>query len=108
MKTKIENKNNKMKVPSYLTSHSRPHKLRKFIADEKILIKLDNYNIISTLVIGKPKEIKKKDLSWSQAKRRNPKLDPYKDSDKDGVINLLDKRPLDKKIFKNKLKGGKI
>ena len=36
-------------------------------------------------------------MSWPQAKIRNPKLDPYKDTDKDGTINLLDSRPFNKK-----------
>ena len=55
-------------------------------------------------MIGKPKEISKKNLSWPQAQRRFPKLDPYKDTDKDGVINLLDKRPFNKKIIFNTIK----
>jgi len=43
------------------------------------------------------KNIKKSNLLWSQAKVRFPGLSPYKDSDKDGVVNMLDCRPFDKR-----------
>jgi len=89
------------KFPPYLTSHTDQKKLRKYAADEKVLKKVDKVSIIPFIMIGKPKEIQKKNLSWPQAKRRDPKLDPYKDSDKDGTINLLDNRP-----FNKTMKGG--
>ena len=40
---------------------------------------------------------KKKDMNWTQAKRRYPKLNPYGDADRDGLKNWLDCKPFDKK-----------
>lgn len=90
-----------LKFPSYLTSHTDQQKLRKYFADKKTLSKMDKSEVIPFLMIGKPKEILKKNLSWSQAKRRFPELNPYQDIDKDGTINLLDSRPFNKKIILN-------
>jgi hypothetical protein len=42
------------------------------------------------------KGIKKKDLTWTQAMKKDPRLSPFGDADKDGVINMLDCRPFDK------------
>ena len=36
-----------------------------------------------------------KNLSWSQAKARFPRLNPYGDADKDGVKNFRDCKPFD-------------
>ena len=48
--------------------------------------------------IFKPKApIRMKNLDWPQAKVRFPLLNPMKDADKDGVINLLDCKPFDRK-----------
>ena len=90
-------KQSKLKFPSYLTSHVKPHKLRKFVANKKTLSKMDNVSVIPFLMIGKPKNIPKKNLSWPQAKRRFPKLNPYGDIDRDGVKNMLDCRPFNKR-----------
>ena len=87
----------KLKVPSYLTSHSRPHSLRKFVANKKRLNRMDKSSVIPSLMIGKPKYISKKNLSWPQAKRRYPLMNPYRDTDRDGVKNIFDCRPFDKK-----------
>ena len=46
---------------------------------------------------SKPKKISRKDMSWSQAKARNPKLLPFSDADRDGVSNWLDCKPCDKR-----------
>jgi len=43
------------------------------------------------------KKLKKKDMNWTQAKRRYPKLNPYGDADRDGLKNWLDCKPFDKK-----------
>jgi len=87
----------KLKVPSYLTSHSKPQKLRKYIGSKKTLSKMDKIKVIPFLMVGKPKHIKKKDLSWPQAKRRFPKLKPMVDTDRDGVKNMFDCKPFDRK-----------
>ena len=50
------------------------------------------------LSIRKPnKVIKKSNMNWDQAKQRYPKLRAYDDTDKDGVLNIFDCRPLNKK-----------
>ncbi len=46
---------------------------------------------------GKLKKMPRKDMSWTQAKARNPKLLPFSDADKDGVKNWLDCKPFDRK-----------
>ena len=43
------------------------------------------------------KNIKKKDMNWEQAKNKYPRLKPYGDTDKDGVPNISDCRPFNKK-----------
>jgi len=47
----------------------------------------------------KPKKnsVKRKDMNWSQAKRRYPNMKGWNDTDKDGVINSLDCKPLNKR-----------
>ena len=96
-----------LKFPAYLDSHRNQHKLRKYVASKKELSGMDKLSVIPFLMIGKPKHISKGNLSWPQAKRRLPMLNPYSDSDKDGVINLLDSRPFNKKKrFNIIIKGG--
>jgi len=46
---------------------------------------------------AKRKKVKRKDMSWTQAKVRNPKLSPFGDVDRDGVKNWLDCKPFDRK-----------
>jgi len=102
-KTSIRNINSlktkpfKSKFPSYLTSHSKPQKLRKYIGSKKRLSKLDKVKVIPFLMVGKPKSIRKKDLTWPQAKRRFPRLKPMADTDRDGVKNMFDCRPFNKR-----------
>ena len=43
------------------------------------------------------KSLSKKNMNWFQAKRKYPKLSPFGDIDKDGVINYLDCKPFNKK-----------
>jgi len=62
----------KLKTPSYLTSHSKPQKLRRYIGSKNKLSKLDKVKVIPFLMIGKPKTIRKKDLTWPQAKETIP------------------------------------
>ena len=93
---KIKNKM-ELEVPPYLTSHFRPHKLRKFIASVKVLKKVDKVSVMPFIMIGKDNHIQKRNLSWPQAQRRHPMLNPYRDTDGDGVINLLDCRPFNRK-----------
>ena len=50
------------------------------------------------------KTVKKKDMSWAQAKVKYPMLSPFKDADKDGVKNWLDCKPFDKKRHMTKYK----
>ena len=83
-----------LKFPKYLTSHSKPQNLRKYVAGEERLARMDR---VSFNALGKPKSIPKKDLTWPQAKVRYPLLKPMVDTDKDGVINLLDCRPFNKR-----------
>ena len=45
----------------------------------------------------KKKKVLKKNMSWTQAKAKFPKLSPFKDADKDGVSNWLDCKPFDRK-----------
>jgi len=99
MKTK-----NKLKFPDYINSHTNQKKLRKYIASEEKLSKIDKMDILPFLILGKPNDISNKNISWPQAKRRNPILNPYNDFDNDGVINLLDFRPLNKRV-KEGLRG---
>ena len=86
-----------LEFPNYLNSHARPHKLRRYIADEKILSKIDKVSVIPFLMVGKPKNIPKRKLNWPQAQRRNPSMNPYGDADRDGVNNMLDCRPFNKR-----------
>ena len=83
-----------LKFPPYLTSHSKPQNLRQYVAGRERLKRMDK---VSFKAFGKPKTIPKKDLTWPQAKVRYPLLKPMKDTDRDGVINLLDCRPFDKR-----------
>lgn len=83
-----------LKSPSYLTSHSKPQNLRQYVAGKKRLAHMDK---VSFNAFGKHKIIPKKSLTWPQAKIRYPLLKPMKDADRDGVINLLDCRPFDKR-----------
>jgi len=99
MKNKSKRKMKKIsflspKFPSYLTSHTKPENLRKYIAGKKRIARMD---ISPFNAWGKPKVIPKKDMTWPQAKIRFPKLKPMVDTDRDGVINLLDCRPFYKK-----------
>lgn len=48
----------------------------------------------------------KKNMTWLQAKRAYPRLDPFRDSDKDGVINMFDCRPFNKKRHDDTKIGG--
>ena len=41
--------------------------------------------------------IPKKNMNWFQAKTKFPKLNPFGDADHDGVINMLDCKPFNKK-----------
>ena len=82
-----------LKFPNYLTSHTNPSNLRKYIADEERLNRMDSRSFQAW---GKPKLIPKKKLTWPQAKVRFPHLKPMVDTDRDGVINLLDCKPFDR------------
>ena len=81
------------KIPSYLTSHSKPERLRSYIGKPEMLNRMDG----KSFPIFKQKGLTKKQLTWPQAKRRFPRLKPMVDTDRDGVINLLDCRPFNKK-----------
>jgi hypothetical protein len=39
----------------------------------------------------------RKEMNWAQAKRVFPKLRPFADADKDGIYNMFDCRPFNKK-----------
>ena len=39
----------------------------------------------------------KKEMNWAQAKKAFPKLSPFKDADKDGIYNMFDCKPFDRK-----------
>ena len=39
----------------------------------------------------------KKEMNWAQAKRAFPKLRPFSDADKDGIYNMFDCKPFNKK-----------
>ena len=82
------------KFPSYLTSHTKPQNVRKYVAGKKRLACMD---ISPFHAWGKPKAIPKKNMTWPQAKIRFPKLKPMVDTDRDGVVNLLDCRPFNKR-----------
>jgi tRNA nucleotidyltransferase (CCA-adding enzyme) len=63
-------------------------------------IPIPKLNIKNPLqIINKPKKnVKKKNLTWLQSlSLYGKKINPYKDSDKDGVMNMMDCRPFDKK-----------
>lgn len=80
--------------PPYLTSHTNPQNLRRYIANKERLNSMDRSSFHAW---GKPKSISKKKLTWPQAKIRFPLLKPMVDTDRDGVINLLDCRPFDRR-----------
>jgi len=83
-----------LKFPSYLTSHTKPKNVRKYVAGKERLAKMDKSPFNAW---GKPKSIPKKDLTWPQAKVRFPKLKPMVDTDRDGVKNKFDCKPFDRK-----------
>lgn len=83
----------KLKFPKFLTSHTKKNG-KKFIAKPKTLKRMDS-KILHTW--GKPKPMPKKNMTWSQAKLRYPKLKFFGDADRDGVKNYLDCRPFNKK-----------
>jgi hypothetical protein len=43
------------------------------------------------------KKVKKKNMNWKQAKSKYPRLNPFADADKDGVANIFDCKPFDKR-----------
>ena len=45
----------------------------------------------------KSRPISKKNLTYAQAKKKYPKMNPYGDADRDGTTNWLDCRPFDRK-----------
>jgi len=48
--------------------------------------------------IFKPVRIQKiSNLNWNQAKKRFPNMNPFKDADRDGVKNMFDCKPFDRK-----------
>jgi hypothetical protein len=53
--------------------------------------------MIDFLGIKNVNKVKKKDLTWAQARVRFPKLNPMGDADKDGVKNWVDCQPFNKK-----------
>ena len=83
-----------LKFPPYLTSHSKPQNARRYIASEERLARMDRSPFNAW---KQHKKISKKDLTWPQAKIRYPLLKPMKDADRDGIINLLDCRPFDRR-----------
>jgi len=83
-----------LKFPSYLTSHSKPQNVRKYIAKKERLNRMDRSPFNAW---KQEKKISKKDLTWPQAKIRFPLLKPFKDADRDGVKNMFDCKPFDKK-----------
>lgn len=44
------------------------------------------------------KNIPKREMNWFQAKTKYPKLNPFGDADRDGVINMLDCKPFNKNM----------
>ena len=83
-----------LKFPSYLTSHSKPERLRRYVASKERLNRMDRSSFNAW---KQEKKISKNDLTWPQAKIRYPLLKPFKDADRDGVKNMFDCKPFDKK-----------
>ena len=48
-------------------------------------------------VPSKKRKIAKTNMTWPQAKVRYPKMNPFRDTDRDGVPNFMDCRPFNKK-----------
>jgi len=46
--------------------------------------------------LSKKRNIPKKNMNWTQAKRKFPRLNPYGDADRDGRINIRDCRPFNR------------
>ena len=45
-----------------------------------------------------PKPVtRRKDMNWFQASQKYPKLPPFGDTDRDGVLNMFDCKPFDNK-----------
>lgn len=70
-------------------SFFKPNKLGKLKAP---LFKPIKMNTLSNV-----RSIKKKDLTYPQAKLKNPKINPFGDADRDGKLNMFDCKPFDKK-----------
>lgn len=71
----------------------------------------NNSHIQSNL--GKPVQfiktsgVPRKQMNWVQAKTKYPKLNPYGDIDKDGVMNMFDCKPFDKMLQEEITKRNK-
>jgi hypothetical protein len=63
----------------------------KFIAIPNPILNSKPVSVIKTNI-----NLPKKQMNWLQAKSKFPKLNPFGDADRDGVINMLDCKPFDK------------
>lgn len=70
-------------------SFFKPNKVGKLKGPLFKPIKLNTINNV--------RSIKKKDLTYPQAKLKNPRLNPFGDVDRDGKLNMFDCKPFDKK-----------
>jgi len=71
-------------------------------SNKKVRVGLFNPGKISfkPIIIPNKKNVKnisKQNLTWPQAQIKYPRLSPFKDSDKDGKLNMFDCRPFNKK-----------
>ena len=72
------------------------------------------YKPAFSIKLNKPKpyvnwnqpNVKKKQMNFGQAIARYPKLNPYGDADKDGVMNFFDCKPFDKRRQETLVSGG--
>jgi len=57
--------------------------------------------------LSRKRSIPKKNMNWTQAKRRFPRLNPFGDADRDGVKNKFDCRPFNRLRQDNKPQSKK-
>ena len=90
----MTNKSKTMNKVNFISPEIPSKEMRKLMASKEILDRLDRSPFHAW---GTPAPIRKRDQTWSQAKVRHPLLKPMGDSDKDGVKNIFDCRPFNKR-----------
>ena len=64
--------------------------------------KMKPFNVVNT------SKASNKNMNWMQTQKKYPKINPFGDADRDGVINMYDCKPFNKKLQEPKLSDEKI